>query len=129
MIDVTAAIMIRDKKVLIARRNANDKLADKWEFPGGKIRKNETPEACLRREMAEEFGIIVSVGDFFGESIYHYPHDSIRLLAYRTEWIRGPIQSKAHAEYRWVSYDQLEAFDFSAADIPFVEKLSKTIGH
>lgn len=126
MIDVTAAIMIRDKKVLIAKRKADDSLAGKWEFPGGKIRDNETPEACLKREMAEEFGIVVSVGDFLGESIYHYPHDSIRLLAYRTDWVRGDIQPKAHAEYRWVPCDQLETFDFSAADIPFADRLKQS---
>lgn len=126
MIDVTAAIMIKDNKVLIARRREDDRLADKWEFPGGKIRENETPEACLKREMAEEFGIVVAVGAFMGESIYHYPHDSIRLLAYRTDWVSGELHPRAHAAYRWVSYDQLETFDFSAADIPFVEKLRES---
>jgi 8-oxo-dGTP diphosphatase len=126
MIDVTAAIMIKDDKVLIARRHADDKLAGKWEFPGGKIRGNETPEACLKREMAEEFGIVVSVGVFMGESVYRYPHDSIRLLAYRTDWVSGELQPRAHAAYRWVSCDQLETFDFSAADIPFVETLRQS---
>ena len=123
MIDVTAAIMIKNQKVLIARRDADDRLADKWEFPGGKIRGIETPEACLTREMAEEFGIVVSVGEFFRESIYHYPHASIRLLAYRTDWVRGDIHPRVHAEHRWVAYEQLHAFDFSPADIPFVDKL------
>jgi 8-oxo-dGTP diphosphatase len=127
MIDVTAAIMIKDNRVLIARRQFDDRLAGKWEFPGGKIRNNETPEACLKREMAEEFGIVVAVGAFMGESIYHYPHDSIRLLAYRTDWIRGDLHPRVHAEYRWVSYDQLAAFDFSAADLPFVKKLKQSV--
>lgn len=126
MKDVTAAIMIRDDRVLIARRKAGDRLAHKWEFPGGKVRDGEIPEKCLEREMAEEFGIVVSVDNFIGESIYHYPHGAIRLLAYRTYWISGDIQPKVHAEYRWVTYDQLERFDFSAADIPFVNKLNRT---
>lgn len=126
MIHVTAAIMIKDKRVLIARRNADDRLAGKWEFPGGKIRGNETPEACLEREIAEEFGIVISVGEFFGESIYHYPHASIRLLAYRTDWVRGDIHPRVHAEYRWVAYEKLPAFDFSPADIPFVDKLRQS---
>ena len=125
MKDVTAAIIIRDDKVLIARRKAGDSLAHKWEFPGGKVRDGETPEKCLEREMTEEFGVVVSVDKFLGESIYHYPHGAIRLLAYRTYWISGDIQPNVHAEYRWVTCDQLDQFDFSAADIPFVNKLNR----
>lgn len=123
MTDVTAAILIKEDKVLIARRKAGDRLAGKWEFPGGKIMNGETPEDCLKREMAEEFGIEVSVGEFIGESTYPYAHGCIRLLAYRTDWTGGDLRPHVHAEYRWVRFDQLNRFDFSAADIPFVEKL------
>ena len=86
MKDVTAAIIVKDGKVLIAKRKPTDKLPDKWEFPGGKIEPDETPRDCLAREMKEEFGITVSVGEFLGESVYHYEHGAIRLLAYRACW-------------------------------------------
>jgi 8-oxo-dGTP diphosphatase len=123
MKQVTAAILIKDKKVLIAKRKADDRQANKWEFPGGTVEQNETPEACLIREIREEFGINVSVGRFFGESVYHYDHGSIKLLAYRTQWESGKITLKDHADYRWVSPEQLCEYDFAPADIPFVEKL------
>jgi len=55
MIRVTAAIIINNDRILIAQRLNTDKLAGKWEFPGGKIENNETPEQCLIREMKEEF--------------------------------------------------------------------------
>ena len=58
---VTAAILINDEKIIIAKRKATDKLPNKWEFPGGKIEKNETAEQCLKREIKEEFDIVVSV--------------------------------------------------------------------
>ncbi len=61
MLQVTAAILIKDNKILIAKRLAGDKLPHKWEFPGGKIETGETPEACLKREMHEEFGIEVRI--------------------------------------------------------------------
>jgi hypothetical protein len=81
MIKVTAAILVKDRKVLIAKRKSTDKLPDKWEFPGGKIEPDETPQDCLAREMEEEFGITVSVGEFLGESVYHYDHGGPRLIS------------------------------------------------
>jgi len=92
---------MKNDKVLIARRRADDKQAGKWEFPGGKIEGNETPQECLRREMREEFGIDVAVGKFFGESSYDYESESIQLLAYYTVWKGGEFSLNAHADYRW----------------------------
>jgi len=120
---VTAAILVKDGKILIARRKTGDRLAGKWEFPGGTVEQNETPKACLKREMWEEFGIKVSVGGSLGKSVYHYDHGSITLLAYRAAWVSGRIALKDHADYRWVSAGQLAEYDFAPADIPFVQKL------
>jgi 8-oxo-dGTP diphosphatase len=122
---VTAAILMKNGKILIARRKTDDRQANKWEFPGGTVEPNEDPPACLKREMQEEFGIKVSVGSFFGESVYHYDHGWIKLLAYRTHWESGKIVIKDHADYRWVSSTQLAEYDFSPADIAFVEKLQR----
>ena len=127
MLRVTAAILRKNDKILIARRRADDKQAGKWEFPGGKIEGNETPQECLRREMKEEFGIDVAVGGFFGESTYDYESEIIQLLAYHTLWTGGTFSLNAHADYRWVSLAELQNFDFAQADINFVEKLQKEI--
>jgi 8-oxo-dGTP diphosphatase len=120
---VTAAILIKDTKILIAKRKADDRQANKWEFPGGTVEKNESPEKCLKREMQEEFGIEVSVGRFLGESTYHYDHGSIKLLVYLTYLVSGKLAPKDHSEFQWVSTQQLSDYDFAPADIPFVEKL------
>lgn len=120
---VTAAILKHNGKILIAKRGGNDKLPNKWEFPGGKIEHGESPEECLRREMLEEFGIQVSIGQQCGESVYHYDHDSIKLLGYLTYWEDGKISAKVHDEYAWVSINALQLYDFAPADIPFVEAL------
>ena len=66
MKNVTAAILINDGKILIAKRGQRDKLPNKWEFPGGKVEEGETPEECLKREMYEEFQIEVVVGEYLG---------------------------------------------------------------
>jgi 8-oxo-dGTP diphosphatase len=125
MISVTAAILIKEGKLFIAQRKRGDKLSHKWEFPGGKVEEGEAPEDCLKREMKEEFGIDVSVGKFFGSSIYHYEHGSITLLAYQTQWIAGEFNANAHEEYKWVSFTELGDYDFAPADIPFVESLRR----
>lgn len=122
-IKVTAAILSKEGKILIAQRNSSDTLANKWEFPGGKIEEGETAEACLQRELMEEFEIQVAVGAFVGSSIYHYDHISIDLLAYKASMDSGSIILKEHSAYKWVSLDQLPEYDFAPADIPFVEKL------
>ena len=123
MKQVTAAILIKGSKILIAKRKANDRQANKWEFPGGTVEKGESPETCLKREMQEEFGIEVSVGKFLGESIFHYDHGSIKLLAYLTYLVSGKPAPKNHSEFQWVSTQQLSGYDFAPADIPFVEKM------
>jgi len=127
MIRVTAAILMINDKVLIARRRADDKQAGKWEFPGGKIEDNETPQECLRREMKEEFGIDVAVGKFFGESTYDYESEIIKLLAYHAVWKGGEFALNAHAAIRWVALNHLPEYEFAPADKPFVEKLQEQI--
>lgn len=120
---VTAAIIIKDGLFFIAKRRKADTLANKWEFPGGKIENGETAEECLKREIEEELRIKVRIGDFFGESIYQYPQGAIQLLAYWVYWESGIIELMAHDEYKWVSLRELNYYDFAPADIPLVKKL------
>lgn len=122
---VTAAILIKDGLFLIAKRKKEDKLANKWEFPGGKIEKGETAEECLKREIKEELQINVKIGDFFGESLYYYPQGAIQLLAYWAYWESGGIELMVHDEYKWVSIKELDYYDFAPADIPLVKKLKE----
>ena len=72
-IDVVAAVFVENGSVLVARRASGQHLEYKWEFPGGKIEKDETPEECLRRELKEELGVNVEVEDSVGESLFSYP--------------------------------------------------------
>ena len=123
MIRVTAAIIQKDNKILIAQRRKDKNLGLKWEFPGGKIDKNETPEECLSRELKEEFGIKTKVGKFITNSIYKYPNIEIDLMAYYVEYLDGEFKLIDHERIEWVSKDNLKEFDFAEADIPIIEKL------
>ncbi len=121
MIQVTAAILVKDNKFLIAKRPAHDKLANKWEFPGGKIEDGETPEECLKRELYEEFKIRVKVGNYFYKSIY----GEIELLAYYVEWIEGTMDLVVHDEIRWVAPGEFGRVDFAPADLVIVAALQE----
>jgi 8-oxo-dGTP diphosphatase len=122
---VTAAILEKEGRFIIAQRKSSDHLSGKWEFPGGKIEYGETPEECLARELKEEFNIDVTIGEFLGSNVHHYDHISIELMAYRASWIGGAITMNDHKAYRWVTVDQLSKFDFAPADIPFVKMLRR----
>jgi 8-oxo-dGTP diphosphatase len=124
IVKVTAAILERDGKIIIAQRKSSDHLSGKWEFPGGKIEAGETPEECLARELKEEFDIDVTVGEYLGSHVHHYDHISIKLMAFRASWLSGAITMNDHKAYRWITIDELGKFDFASADVPFVEMLS-----
>jgi mutator protein MutT len=125
MIDVTAAILIENGRVLIARRRPGASQAGMWEFPGGKVRPNESPAQCLKREILEELGIEIAVDEFFGESVYAYEDKTIRLLAYRVRAEGGEMSRNDHAELAWVAIADLGRYRFCPADVPFTEKLRK----
>ena len=122
MRQVTAAVIERDGKILLARRKGGA-LAGKWEFPGGKLEPGETPEACLRRELMEEFGVDTRIGAFVCSSKFEYKHLPIELLVYRASHLSGEFKLTDHSAIEWVRPEDLSKYDLSAADIPVVEVL------
>ena len=124
IVQVTAAIIVNDGRILIAQRHPRDRLAGLWEFPGGKIEAGETPEQCLKRELWEELEMEAAIGRCLGSSMYHYDHISIELMAFRAFWNGGPFRLVCHQACRWVRSDQLADFSFTPADLPFVQQLA-----
>lgn len=122
MLDVVAVILENEfGDILIAKRKKGKELEGYWEFPGGKVEKNETPENSLKREIKEEMNIDICVGSFVGESIHKYERGTIRLLAYKGNIIRGEITLLDHAEYRWVKYKELKLYKLAPADVSLIE--------
>jgi 8-oxo-dGTP diphosphatase len=116
MVKVVAGVMEEDGKVLIVRRGPHDRLAFKWEFPGGKIESGETPEEALSRELREELGIETEVGEFLCASRHAYPHLSVELLVYRVRHLAGEITLCVHDSLAWASPADLDGFDFPEAN-------------
>jgi len=124
MKQVTAAVIEKDGKILIAQRKQGGALAGKWEFPGGKIEPGETPEQCLRRELAEEFSVDTRIGAFVCSSKFEYEHLQIELLVYKAEHLSGEFKLNDHDRIEWVVPADLPNYDFSSADVPVVKLLA-----
>lgn len=121
---VVAAILVaEDARILVTRRAPGERLAGKWEFPGGKIEAGESPEHALVREIREELGIEIRVGSFVAKSVFDDARSSIELLAYEARQLSGSITLSVHDRAEFVTRQHLRSVDFAPADIPIVDAL------
>jgi len=123
-IEVSAALIFHDGKLLIAQRHAGSHLGGLWEFPGGKREASETFEQCLVREIHEELGVEISVGELFDEIAHDYPEKSVHLKFFICKLVSGEPQPLGCAAVKWVTQTELADFEFPAADAHLLEKLS-----
>lgn len=127
MIEVTAAIIIDQGQVLIAKKESTHKLAGLWEFPGGKMEPGETPEACLERELVEELGISIEITDFFAEYTFPLEKTVLHLNGYKARVTGGTLTLHEHDDARWVALSELNRYSFVPSDMGFVERLTATL--
>lgn len=120
---VTAAVLRKGDSVLITRRPGGKPHAGMWEFPGGKLDGNESPRDCLRREILEELGLEVAVGDILETAYYRYEWGPVLILAFECRPLAGEIRNLQVAEHRWVVPQSLSSFALLPADYPIVETL------
>ena len=121
-IDVTAAVIRKGEKILIARRSSGAR-SGLWEFPGGKQEDGETLQACLAREIREELGLDIKIGRHFMTVEHDYPDIRIRLHCYLCETRQSPGGLTDHHETRWVKPGELAEFSFPEADRQVAERL------
>ena len=119
--EVAAGIIEKDNRFLIALRKQGKHLEGFWEFPGGKIEKNETPEECLIRELKEEFNITVRVKEYVGESKFQYSSIVISLRGFIGELSSGEFELIDHDEIQWVDFISVKKFKLAPADIPLLQ--------
>ncbi len=98
-------------------------MGSKWEFPGGKIDRGESPAACLRRELAEEFGIEAEIGSFLGSTRFRCGDVRLKIQCYRVKHAGGSFVLHEHEELCWVDPDQVESFDLVESDRKLFRKL------
>jgi len=120
---VTAAVIERQGEILLAQRKPDTHQGLKWEFPGGKLEWGEDPRQGLSREIREELGIEIEVGEVIEVVSHTYEDRHIVLMGYKCRYLSGTVQLLDVQDVRWVRPDQLLAFDLAPADIPIVERL------
>ena len=125
-VEVVAAVIVHGSKILCLRR-ADNKLpyiAFKWEFPGGKIEKNESPIDALIREIQEELQLHITVIEKITKLNHQYPDFYLTMHAYLCASETKVITLNEHIAYEWRKPADLYELDWLAADIPLIEKLT-----
>ncbi len=115
---VVGAAIVQQDRCLVAQRGAAMSLAGKWEFPGGKIEPGESPTAALTREIAEELGLQIAVGELLGTGTATVGARLITLDVYAATIVSGTTALREHAQVVWASADDLTRLDWADADIP-----------
>jgi len=122
---VTAAVIERDGKVLVARRKPELVAGGLWEFPGGKLEAGETPERGLARELAEELGVPARVGEHLCTVPFSGEIASFELVVFRTELLGEDLRLTDHDEIRWLAPGDMDEAEFSKPDRPVVRLLAR----
>jgi 8-oxo-dGTP diphosphatase len=124
---VAAGVLIEHGRVLIAKRKPDAHLAGAWEMPGGKVEEGEDPREALRRELAEELGIDVCVGEIVDVTFHRYEQadKTILLLFFEATRIPGSAEPRALdvAAFEWSDAGGLDPARFPAGDLAVVRKI------
>ena len=123
---VVAAILVRDGRVLTCQRSRQSKFALKWEFPGGKVQPGETPQAALERELEEELGVRVEIGQEVFRTEHKYPQmpEGVQLIFFAAHPGCAEIENRIFEKIEWVEPETLAHMDFLDADRELIAKLA-----
>jgi 8-oxo-dGTP diphosphatase len=125
MLQVVAAILEREGRILVCQRQPDQSHPLKWEFPGGKVEAGETPEQALSRELEEELGIRQASGQEIDRYEYCYPGKTpILLIFFRVNQFEGDPQNLIFHAMRWELPARLAAYDFVEGDTAFLGRLA-----
>ncbi len=122
---VAAAVLKKNGKILITRRKPDGHLGGLWEFPGGKVLKNETPEQACIRELGEEVNLEISVDSFLTRIKHAYTHFRIVMDIFNCSVVSGVLKLNGPVDFRWVTAEQLDLYPFPGADRKFMHLVKK----
>lgn len=120
--EVVCAIREDEGRFLLAQRPSGHQLANKWEFPGGKVGEGETPLQALKREINEELNLTIKIYNSLTPSNYSYPKFSLTLIPFRCSIIEGKPLPIEHQQIAWATPETAGNYEFSLADIPILNE-------
>ncbi|KST64948.1 8-oxo-dGTP diphosphatase MutT [Mastigocoleus testarum] len=121
-----AVIWSEQGQILIDRRPLGGEMGGLWEFPGGKIEPGESIEECIKREIQEELGMVIAVGEHLTTIDHTYSNLRITLTAHHCQHLSGEPQTIECDEIRWVWVNELENFTFPPANTEIIEAIKKS---
>lgn len=124
---VVAAVIARsDRRLLIGQRRRSDTSALKWEFPGGKVERGETPEAALERELLEELGTTLRKCTPIGRVVHKYAEtpEELEIVFFAAAISEGQLTPRTFEKVEWVLPKELGEYDFLAANAGLVANLA-----
>ena len=123
-----AAAVIRDGGRVFATQRGYGAYKDFWEFPGGKIEADESPEEALKREIREELETEIRVGEYLADIEYDYPEFHLSMKCYWAEILKGSLILKEHEAARWLGKDDLDTVSWLPADRMLLDRIIKHLG-
>jgi len=120
---VCAVIRDKEARILLTRRAPGQHLEGHWELPGGKVEPGESLESALERELLEELGLVVTVGEELARTVYHYERGSIELIALATTTDGEIDQMTVHDSVDWFAPGETTTLVVAPADIPLLESV------
>ena len=123
-IDVAAAVIVRDNRVLVTRKGNGD-FVHLWEFPGGKIEEGESGEEAVSRELEEELHLSITVVRHLSDVEYDYPKFHLMMRCYVCCVTDGEVTLTEHEEARWVTLEELDSLCFLPADDLVVSEIKR----
>ena len=129
---VVAAIIVEKRpedgrKTVFATQRGYGEYKDGWEFPGGKVEENETPQQALKREIREELDTEIEVGDLIDSIEYNYPKFYLSMDCYLCKVEKGTLTLKEHEAARWLDKDSLDSVNWLPADLGLIEVLKQSL--
>lgn len=125
---VVAAVIcdsIKEKKKIFSTARGYGDLKGGWEFPGGKIEENETAKEAIIREIHEELGATVRVGDMIDTVEYDYPSFHLSMDCFWCEVVSGELKLLEAEDAKWLTKDELDSVDWLPADITLIDKIRR----
>ncbi len=122
-IEVVAAVIRNEEGQIFATQRGYGDFKDMWEFPGGKMEKDESPAQALVREIREELDTLIDVGELIDTVEFDYPAFHLTLHCFWCKVISGKLLLKEHEAARWLDPDDLKAVEWLPADYSILEKI------